>query len=87
MMHVVPGGPVSMDLGGFWAVLIIFMVIVMPVWLFLHYGARWRQAKMLTSDSERTLAELSDLADQMQTRIDNLERLLDVAAPDWRKRS
>jgi phage shock protein B len=71
---------------GFWAVLILFTVIVMPTWLFLHYGARWRQAKMLTGESERTLGELSDLADQLQSRIDNLERLLDVAAPDWRKR-
>ncbi len=85
-MHVIPGGPVTLDLGGFWAVLIIFMTIVVPVWLFLHYGTRWRQAKMLTSDSERTLADLSDQADQMQSRIDNLERLLDAAAPDWRRR-
>jgi phage shock protein B len=67
-------------------VMIVFMVVVMPIWLFLHYGARFRQSKVLTADSERTLSELSDIADRLQTRIDNLERLLDAAAPEWRKR-
>jgi phage shock protein B len=85
-MHSVPGGPFSMDLEGFWVVLIVFVTIVAPLWLFLHYGSRWRQAKMLTSESERTLSELSDLADRMQSRIDNLERLLDAAAPEWRRK-
>jgi phage shock protein B len=77
----VSGDPVDFN-----AVVIIFMVIVLPVWLFLHYGARWRQSKVLTAESERTLGELSDTADRLQTRIDNLERLLDVAAPEWRKK-
>ncbi|MEI9988257.1 MAG: envelope stress response membrane protein PspB [Aliidongia sp.] len=67
-------------------VMIVFMVVVMPIWLFLHYGARFRQSKVLTADSERTLSELSDTADRLQTRIDNLERLLDAAAPEWRTR-
>lgn len=69
------------------AILIPFVVIVLPLWLWLHYGARWRQAKVLTSDNERTLGELSEQADRLQNRIDNLERLLDAAVPDWRKKS
>ena len=68
------------------AVAIVFTVIVLPLWLFLHYSARWRQSKVLTAESERTLGELSDIADRLQSRIDNLERLLDVAAPDWRRK-
>ncbi len=67
-------------------VLIVFMVIVMPIWLFLHYGSRWKQAKMLTSESEKTLGDLADLADRLQSRIENLERLLDATAPEWRKK-
>ncbi len=65
---------------------ILFAVVVAPIWLFLHYGSRWRQAKLLTTESEKTLAEMADIADKMQSRIDNLERLLDVTAPDWRKK-
>ncbi|HEV2675702.1 MAG TPA: envelope stress response membrane protein PspB [Aliidongia sp.] len=64
---------------------ILFAVIVAPIWLFLHYGSRWRQAKLLTTESEKTLAEMADIADRMQSRIENLERLLDATAPDWRK--
>jgi len=64
---------------------ILFAVVVAPIWLFLHYGSRWRQSKLLTSESERTLAEMADIADKMQSRIENLERLLDASAPEWRK--
>jgi phage shock protein B len=64
---------------------ILFLVVVTPIWLFLHYGSRWRQAKLLTTESEKTLAEMADIADKMQSRIENLERLLDTTAPDWRK--
>ena len=71
---------------GFWAVLILFTVVVAPLWLFLHYGWRWRQARLRSGATERTLAELADLAERMQARIDNLERLLDVAAPQWRNK-
>ncbi len=69
------------------AILIPFVVIVLPLWLWLHYGSRWRQAKVLTADNERTLGDLSEQADRLQNRIDNLERLLDAAVPDWRKKS
>ncbi len=65
---------------------ILFLVVVTPIWLFLHYGSRWRQAKLLTIESEKTLAEMADIADKMQSRIENLERLLDTTAPDWRKK-
>ena len=75
-----------MESGDIMPVLIVFMVIVMPIWLFLHYGSRWRQAKILTSESEKTLGELSDLADRLESRLENLERLLDATAPEWRKK-
>jgi len=68
------------------AVAILFVLIVLPLWLSLHYSARFRQSKVLTSESERSLGDLSDVADRLQARIDNLERLLDAAAPEWRKK-
>ena len=67
-----------------WIVVLCFVVVVMPIWLALHYGVTYRRSKILTSSNEETLVELADLADRMQSRIDNLERLLDATTPEWR---
>lgn len=71
--------------GGIFVILVLLCVIVAPIWLLLHYGTRYRSAKLLTQESERTLAELADIADRMSARIDNIEKLLDASAPNWRK--
>jgi phage shock protein B len=71
----------------FGAIAIIFVLIVLPLWLSLHYSTRWRQARLLTVENENSLAEFTEITDRLQARIDNLERLLDVSAPEWRKKS
>ena len=54
---------------GFFVLGIIFLTVVVPMWLSAHYGTRWRQAKRMTPDSERMLAEMAELADKLQARI------------------
>jgi len=71
----------------FGAISILFVLIVLPLWLYLHYSTRWRQAKVLTAENENSLSEFTEITNRLQARIDNLERLLDVAAPEWRKKS
>ncbi len=70
-----------------WVVLLCFVVIVLPIWLALHYGTQYRRAKILSGDNEKSLVELAEMADRMQARIENLERLMNAAAPDWRTKS
>ncbi len=65
--------------------LILFMVIVAPVWIISHYVTRWRTAKVLTAEDEQMLAELWEVAPRLESRINTLERILDAEAPDWRK--
>jgi len=65
----------------------LFVLIVLPLWLCLHYSTRWRQSRALTAESERSLAEFREITDRLQARIDNLEHLLDAAAPEWRRKS
>jgi phage shock protein B len=66
------------------APVIIFMVIVAPIWLILHYRSK-RQISQGLSDEEYTqLSELSELADKMSDRIKTLEAILDAETPDWR---
>jgi phage shock protein B len=65
--------------------LVIFLLIVAPVWIISHYVTRWRTAKTLSVEDEKMLAELWELAPKLETRINTLERILDADVPDWRK--
>lgn len=61
--------------------LILFMVIVAPIWIIAHYVTRWRMAKTLSPEDEKQLAELWQLAERIDERIKNVERILDVEMP------
>ena len=63
----------------------LFVVFVAPIWIVLHYITRWRQTRMLSSEDEKLLAELWSSVDKMESRINNLERILDAVVADWRK--
>lgn len=69
------------------APVIIFMIIVAPIWLILHYRSK-RQISQGFSEEEYTqLSELSELADTMADRIKTLEAILDAETPDWRNKA
>ena len=69
------------------AVLILFTVVVLPIWIIAHYATRWRTSKTLSGGEETLLAELWESAERMEGRIGTLERILDAEAPDWRTRA
>lgn len=70
--------------GLFFVPLIIFMTIVAPLWLVLHYVTRWRATKTLSAEDEKMLVELWQSAKRMEQRIVSLETILDHDAPGWR---
>ena len=65
--------------------LVLFLVIVAPVWIISHYITRWRTAKTLSAEDEKMLAELWELAPKLESRVNTLERILDAEVPEWRK--
>jgi phage shock protein B len=65
--------------------LIIFLVIVAPIWIVAHYTTRWRMAKTLSPEDERQFAELWQIAERMEQRIDSIERILDAEEPQGEK--
>ncbi len=67
--------------------LLVFMLIVVPIWLILHYATRNSASKRLTSKDEALLEELHESARRMEDRVHNLERILDADSPEWRSRS
>ncbi len=67
--------------------LIIFLVIVAPVWLVLHYATRSSANRRLNSKDEALLEELHESARRMEERIHSLERILDDDSTNWRNRT
>lgn len=65
---------------------IIFMLVVAPIWLVLHYKSKRQISQGLTEEEYTQLSELSELADKMTDRIETLEAILDAEAPDWRNK-
>lgn len=66
--------------------LIVFLIFVAPLWLILHYRSKKKTAGGLTEDDFHRLQTLSEKAEQMQKRVDTLERILDAETPNWRRR-
>jgi phage shock protein B len=68
-------------------VAILFVVVVLPLVVVLHYVTKWKSSRVLSKDDERMLEELWESAQKMESRINTLETILDDEVPDWRKRT
>jgi phage shock protein B len=68
------------------APVIIFMIVVAPIWLVLHYRSKKQVNQGLSQEEYIQLAELSESADIMANRISTLEAILDAETPDWRSK-
>ncbi|GAC14089.1 envelope stress response membrane protein PspB [Aliiglaciecola lipolytica] len=66
---------------------IIFMIIVAPIWLILHYKSKKQVSQGLSEDEYMSLQELSNKAEKMADRIQTLEAILDAESPDWRNKA
>ena len=63
---------------------ILFMVVVAPIWIVLHYRSASKTADGLSSGERGELEDMIEVANNMAERIENLESILDVESPDWR---
>ncbi len=68
------------------APVIIFMIIVAPIWLVLHYRSKKQVSQGLSQEEYIQLSELSEVADNMADRIQTLEAILDAETPNWRSK-
>lgn len=66
--------------------MIIFMLVVAPVWLVLHYRSQRKMDQGLSQDEAEALVKLTRQATTMGERIKTLETILDDEMPDWRKK-
>ena len=65
--------------------LTIFVLFVLPIWLWLHYSNRSSRSELSQSEQQR-LSQLTLDAKKMHERIQALEAILDAEHPQWRDR-
>lgn len=70
---------------------VLFLVIVAPLWLILHYRAEARRERMGLADpaspqDQELMARMVALLEKMEGRIGALEKILDADQPRWRDR-
>jgi phage shock protein B len=69
---------------------IILPIVIVPIlfiglpWLIFHYITRWKTAATLTTDDEKLMEELYDLANRLDDRMCSIERIMTVENPNWR---
>lgn len=63
---------------------VIFMGLVLPLWLVLHYLSKSRQSRGLSEQDRATLADAQAVVEKLEDRIETLEAILDADHPDWR---
>ncbi len=72
----------------FWSImvtpLILFMVIVAPIWIVMHYRSLNRSSRSLTEEDRETVEQMLETVDALTERIRTLESLLDADHPGWR---
>ena len=65
---------------------LIFLIFIVPLWLFLHYRSKTREQSALTEEERAELESLAIAAQRMGQRIETLEAILDADTPEWRNR-
>lgn len=63
---------------------VIFVGLVLPLWLVLHYISKWRSAKGLSSEDKQALETALAEVDRLEDRLRTLETILDADHPNWR---
>ena len=66
---------------------IIFLTVPLPLWIILHYVTKWKKSRELSGTEEEMLGEIWSLAQNLESRMNALETILDDEIPDWRKKT
>ena len=63
---------------------ILFMVIVAPTWIVLHYRSLNRSSRSLSEEDRENVEQILVTVDRLTERIQALESILDSEHGDWR---
>jgi phage shock protein B len=65
---------------------ILLVTVCAPLWIIFHYATKMKTDKGLTPEDEKMLTEVWESTKKMESRIQTLERILDIESPTWRQR-
>ena len=65
---------------------IVFMTLVLPFIVIMHYTTKWKATKGLSDDEHKMLEDRWKESQAMQSRVNALETILDNEVVDWRKK-
>ncbi len=63
---------------------ILFLVVVAPMWLTMHYRSVNRASRGLTREDRETVEHMLVTVDKLADRIEALESILDADHREWR---
>ena len=69
---------------------VLIPLVVVPTifvalpWLIFHYISKWKTASALTTEDEKLLDDLYDLARRLDDRMSTIERIIQADNPNWR---
>ena len=64
---------------------ILFLVIVAPMWLTMHYRSVNRASRGLTREDRESIEHMLVTVDKLTDRIEALESILDADHREWRQ--
>ena len=69
---------------------VLIPLIVVPTifvalpWIIFHYISKWKTASALTTEDEKLLDDLYELARRLDDRMSTIERIIQADNPNWR---
>lgn len=64
---------------------VVFLTIVAPLWLILHYWNKSKSRQGLSQDEEQLLEQMAGTIEGLEQRIHTLERILDNQHQGWQR--
>jgi phage shock protein B len=63
---------------------ILFLVVVAPMWITMHYRSVNRSSRSLTLEDRQSIEHMLETVDKLTERIGALESILDADHREWR---
>jgi phage shock protein B len=72
--------------GAWFPIVMVFMTVVLPLVIIMHYVTKWKATQGLSDDEQRLLEDLWKDSQKIESRVNALETILAEDDPEWRKK-